>query len=192
VNSSSDPPVRPWTNGVVNSSLSYREADPDDSDLDSFDAGDGEFAEEINRFFRGRGWVRIPEAICFQFGTHDEIVGYIVIGVRDLGHPTMDSAEIEQYLVIYVAGVAGSAQGLPDPGARTGHEDGKATFAVSMLQAVEADFARPARVAGLMLNVRAFNERAIGFYEKLHFEFDPEGDHIDRGKPTRVMRKYLP
>ena len=177
-------PIRAWSVRVPDSALGSREADADDADLDTFDTGDDEFALEVNAFFRNRGWKKIPGAICLQFGTRTEIVGYAAIGERSIPHPSQESVETADYVIIYVMGVTRALHGEHDPGAPDG-----TSFAMTIFRTLETGFAKG--LTGLSLHVRTRNGKAIHFYEESGFGFDPEGDFIDCGKPTRIMRKIL-
>lgn len=188
-----------WKDTLDDGSLSFREADPGDERLDSFDCGDTAPALEVNDYFRHRKWMKqdkkgrpLPSPPAFQFGHGEEVIGYAAIAHANRRHPTEGSDTRKRYLVIFVTGVDGPYQGRQNPRSSKGER-----YAENLFRALEEKFApsRPGCV-GLYLMVREDNTRAIHFYERVGFGVDP----LPEGRlqpdwspaPLLVMRKVFP
>src|SRR5438128_7183979 len=179
--------VRPWTHHVTDTGLYYREADPADAEIDTFDCGDEPPAIEMRDFFRHRGWLGTAAlgftepTRCLQFGTSTEIVGYSAIIVQDVPHPLRKSRRLRPYLLITQAAVDRRFQHVEDP---VSHR----RYAEVMFDALTS-IAKELGCAGLYLNVRKENAQARRFYQR--YGFTEDGEYRSARMNADMVRERL-
>jgi len=180
-----------WAKWLPELALGYRVTSPDDADLDAFDAGKSTEAREVTHYFKSRQWFDIAKSVArpptYQFGTANDIVGYVATAFANKPHPREDSEARARYLVMYVLGIHRRFQGQQ-------HAESGERYSTTILRALETDFApKKSACVGIYLRVRTTNTPAIHFYERMGFSADPNlvGGTPDEA-PQLVMRKLFP
>jgi GNAT superfamily N-acetyltransferase len=190
-----------WPFAASNAAIRYRVASPYASGVRRFDCGPEWWAREITEFVHSRRWANKPYIAALEFGLNGRSVGFAFLVIDKKRHPDWASGEKANYQLVVMAGVHKRYQGKEDPKApfRTDKPSKRESLAVTMFRGIE-EFgrSRPEGLAGMWLQVRAENARAIACYEKIGFIHDRargvDGVYTSEDKanaPTRDMRKIF-
>ena len=141
----------------------------------------------LDGYFKNRKWFdpmkgkASPETYRFEAGPLSRI-GYAAAGFANRAHPDDAAPAKARYLVVFVIGIDKAWQGHKNP-------DTGSSYAVSIMQELEALARARAGCVGLCLWVRSDNGRAIKLYKKCGFAEDPGGPvQRDTGAPHVTMR----
>jgi hypothetical protein len=162
------PAAPQWAEPVPESNLSLRPVTPVlDPWRRMFDCGD----EDINKIIRKATWYEGPRSPvrAIQFGTEDAVVGYVLMGLNRLEHPTQSSRAKKLYLYLDLMSVSVSFRG-PAPGARPNERYSD----VILRHVVEVMAPMYPKIVGLYAITREDNQPARELLERAHFVLDAD------------------